>query len=353
MYYPTSKQHGGKKMKAFRLRVLFRLSAATAAWSMIIPLALSLLTLFSASQTQTVSASDNATPRAHSILPAYGYPSQEVDFTVRGINLPVGEGATVSVTDNPGVRSRNCYVNDNSTITGLLDIGEDALLGWYDVRVYVGSQDITSGSPQFHIQPMPSPTVTSIEPESATQGETFWLNIMGNGFPLNKKARVYFSGGSGIEPVQGNVDAWNTISALVTIGRDADLGTRDLIVSFDDPQTTAAPFESSFSVKQGSYSDSALLWVGLVAFAGGLVSGALSWIDSGWSRRKTVRTVAASLLAGAAFAAGFQLAGTLQVYHFIAAFLGGAGSDALTNRFIGATDPSKEKRSPDSSGSKA
>jgi hypothetical protein len=225
------------------------------------------------------------------------------------------------------------------------------LLGWYDIKVYVASQDITSGTPQFHVQPMPNPTVTSVEPQSLKQGETRTISIIGKGFPKGAAATICFAGGSGIKPVIGQADDWNMITAEIAVSRDADLGSRDMIVSFNEPQVAAAPLEHAFEVKKAAWSDLGLIFIAIAACAGGIVSGLLGWIDSekgfkNWDWRKFARTLVVSVIAGVGFAVGFQLVGSLQIYHFFVAFLGGAGGDALSSRFVGATEASRDSPSP-------
>jgi len=300
-------------------------------------------------QTQVAAAEGTGQPQVYSIVPAYGYPGQRLEFSIRGLNLPVDEAVTLSLVDSTCIMARNCYVNDNHTITGQLCIADGASRGWYELSAYLPSSDVAVGTLQFEVQAMPSPEVTSVEPQNVKQGERCTLSIGGKGFPEGATATISFPGGSGIAPIKGQVQGWNMITADVFVGDAADLGPRDLLVSFDDPQVTAAPFDNALKVKQANWADLKLLGVAATAWFGGIVSGLLGFLDSEkgklkgkglrqrWSWGKFFRTFLVSAIAGVGFAVGYQQLDSLQVVHFFVAFLGGAGGDALSNRFLGAT----------------
>jgi hypothetical protein len=321
--------------------------------SVLLVVAVVILCAFLLGPTQATFAADAGEPQAHSIVPACGYPGQRLDFVIGGINLPTGESASVILPSSSYVVARNCFVSDNHTISGGICVAEDAPRGWYDLEVHVASTDIAVGTVKFEVQAMPNPTVTSVEPQKVKQGEVCTMSIGGKGFPKGATATICFVGGTGIPPVQGHVDEWNMITADVAVGDSADLGSRDLLVSFNDPQVTAAPFADALQVKQSDFADLKLLGIVGAAMLGGIVSGLLGWIDEEkgraegtslrhtWSWRKFFRTLLISFVAGAGFTVGYQQFDSLQLVHYLVAFLGGAGGDALTNRFLGATETVK------------
>lgn len=288
-------------------------------------------------------------PRIHSMVPAYGYPGQEVEFVIGGLHLPAGEVVTLSSAEGSHLVAVNCVVTDRHSICGQLCIGEETSQGWYSLTVQVPSTGTAIGDVQFQVEATPNPTLTSVEPETVKQGEHCRLSIGGTGFPVGSKATISFSG-SGISPVSANVDEWNMIVADVAVSDDADLGSRAVTVSFPAAQVTAAPLEEALQVRQGDWADLKLVGVAAAAWFGGIVSGVVGFLDSekrrqtgvrlksAWSWRKFARTFIVSAIAGIAFAVGFQQFDSLQVAHYFVAFLGGAGFDALANRFLGATE---------------
>jgi len=75
-------------------------------------------------------------------------------------------------------------------------------------------------------------------------------------------------------------------------------------------------------------------YLSLAALLGGLVSALLGWLESTepFNARKFGGSVIRSLLAGAVFAVGYELADEINVPDLFYAFLGGAGVDVLGNR---------------------
>lgn len=81
-----------------------------------------------------------------------------------------------------------------------------------------------------------------------------------------------------------------------------------------------------------------LIWLGISAFGGGIVSGLLGWFESGeaFVARKFGTTVLRALLAGATLAIGyFAISGSIAPHDLIVAFLAGAGVDAGLKRLGG------------------
>ncbi len=81
-----------------------------------------------------------------------------------------------------------------------------------------------------------------------------------------------------------------------------------------------------------------VLYIALSAFSGGIASAVMGWLDSGefFEGRKFMASVIRALVAGGVFALGYQLSGNVNIVNIIAAFVGGAGVDALGNRLSGA-----------------
>lgn len=77
-----------------------------------------------------------------------------------------------------------------------------------------------------------------------------------------------------------------------------------------------------------------LLWLALASFLGALAAALLGWAESSdpFDGRKFLASAVRGLIAAAAFAAGFSLAGRVTWFHYLGAFLGGAGMDVLGKR---------------------
>ncbi|MBU0778239.1 hypothetical protein KKF82_08270 [Patescibacteria group bacterium] len=80
-----------------------------------------------------------------------------------------------------------------------------------------------------------------------------------------------------------------------------------------------------------------ILWIGVAAFLGGIVSGVLGWLDSGeaFEIRKFSATIVRALVAGIVFAIGYHYANGLSPIDLGLAFVGGSGIDVLGNRISG------------------
>jgi hypothetical protein len=79
------------------------------------------------------------------------------------------------------------------------------------------------------------------------------------------------------------------------------------------------------------------LYIALAALLGGLVAALLGWLESSeaFNLRKFGGSAIRALFAGAVFAAGYMLSGTVGILDLFYAFLGGAGVDVIGNRIAG------------------
>ncbi|MDD4985481.1 hypothetical protein [Dehalococcoides mccartyi] len=75
-------------------------------------------------------------------------------------------------------------------------------------------------------------------------------------------------------------------------------------------------------------------YIALAALAGGLAAAFAGWLESNepFNQRKFGSSAIRALIAGAVFAAGYELSGSLGMLDLFYAFLGGAGVDVLGNR---------------------
>ena len=79
------------------------------------------------------------------------------------------------------------------------------------------------------------------------------------------------------------------------------------------------------------------LYISLAAVLGGLAVALLGWLESNetFNIRKFGGSVIRALIAGAIFAAGYELSDTVGLLDLFYAFLGGAGVDVIGNRLAG------------------
>ena len=79
------------------------------------------------------------------------------------------------------------------------------------------------------------------------------------------------------------------------------------------------------------------LYIALAALLGSLVAALLGWLESKepFNIRKFSGSAIRALIAGAVFAAGYELSGTFGILDLFYAFLGGAGVDVIGNRIAG------------------
>ncbi|MDD5501531.1 MAG: hypothetical protein AAC990_00225 [Dehalococcoides mccartyi] len=76
------------------------------------------------------------------------------------------------------------------------------------------------------------------------------------------------------------------------------------------------------------------LYIALAALVGGLAAAFAGWLESNepFNQRKFGSSAIRALIAGAVFAAGYELSGSVGMLDLFYAFLGGAGVDVLGNR---------------------
>jgi len=81
-----------------------------------------------------------------------------------------------------------------------------------------------------------------------------------------------------------------------------------------------------------------IIWIGVSAFAGGIVVALLGWLDSGetFEIRKFSASIVRALIAGVVFVVGYSYINSLSPIDIGIAFCGGAGIDVLGNRISGA-----------------
>jgi len=81
----------------------------------------------------------------------------------------------------------------------------------------------------------------------------------------------------------------------------------------------------------------AVLFIALLACAGGITSALLGWLNSGeaFVTRKFMASVVRALVAGVVFAVGYSFTDGISILDLFAAFLSGAGVDVLGNRISG------------------
>jgi len=87
-----------------------------------------------------------------------------------------------------------------------------------------------------------------------------------------------------------------------------------------------------------------VLWIGLLAFAGGVIAALLGWLESKlpFDAKKFSSSAIRALAAGLGIALAYNFQDFLTPLDLIAAFLSGAGVDVVGNRIGGAIRKRKE-----------
>jgi hypothetical protein len=179
----------------------------------------------------------SAGPVVTSVDPDSGIQGQTLEVTITGTNL-TGASA-VSFGDN--VTVDNYTVDSDTQVTANISIAVAALPGVRDVSVTTpeGTGTLIDG---FTVM-APEPTVTLVDPDSGTQGETLEVTITGTN--LTGASAVSF--GDNVTVDNYTVDSDTQVTANITIAVAASPGARD--VSVTTPEGTGTLIDG-FIIKE-------------------------------------------------------------------------------------------------------
>jgi len=159
-------------------------------------------------------------PTITSVSPTFGRQGQTLDVVISGSNF----AAATNITFGDGITVNYFVINDSSQITANITVAADAATVSRNVGVTTpgGTHTLVTG----FLVASPEPTITTVSPPSAEQGCTLYVNITGTRF--EEPANVSF--GAGIDVNSVVVRGSTSITAGVSIDRDAAPGSRDVTV---------------------------------------------------------------------------------------------------------------------------
>jgi hypothetical protein len=180
------------------------------------------------------SSPSTSTPTVTSVSPDSGSREDTLEeVIITGTNL----GGATGVSFGAGITINNYAVDSDTQVTANITIAADAAAGKRDVSVTTpdGTGTLTDG---FEVI-VPSPTVTSVSPDSGSREDTLEEVII-TGTNLYGATGVSF--GAGITVNSFSVDSNTQVTANITIAADAAAGKRDVSVTTHDTGTLTDGF---------------------------------------------------------------------------------------------------------------
>ncbi|MDY6834572.1 MAG: LamG-like jellyroll fold domain-containing protein [Chloroflexota bacterium] len=171
---------------------------------------------------------------ATSISPSYSPQGGTLDIVITG----TGFTGAAYVSFGMGVTTNSYIVDSPTQITANITVDSDATLGTRDVSVSVGG--IISTLPDVFTITSP-PLINSVSPNSALQGSTIDIAIIGTDFT----DVTGISCGTGVSVNSYTIDNPTQISANISIAGETSVGSRDIAVMTD---TLDAILENGFTV---------------------------------------------------------------------------------------------------------
>ncbi len=167
--------------------------------------------------TATVSA-----PTLTSVTPNSGVQGTAVNVTLTGTNFIAG--ATVGATGS-GITVSNVTVASSTQITATLTLAANATLGPSSISVTTSAG--VSNTVPFTVN-APVPTLTSVTPNSGTQGTAVNVTLAGSGFIAGATVGVT---GSGITVSNVTVVSGTQITATLNIAANATTGAHNISIT--------------------------------------------------------------------------------------------------------------------------
>jgi len=148
-------------------------------------------------------------------------------IAIRGSSTNFQAGTSLSVSGG-GVTVRNLRILSPISLEATIDISPGAAIGFRDLIAITGGE-IANGVGALEITPAASsPTITSISPSTARQGQT--LSVVVTGSLTNFNAASVLDLGSGIDIINANAISPQILEATITVIATAATGFRDVIV---------------------------------------------------------------------------------------------------------------------------
>ena len=186
---------------------------------------------------------NNPTPTLTSVTPNLAGREQTLDLVLAGTGF-LGGVTTASFGANITVNSTT--VNSATQITANVTIAANAALGPRDVSV---TNPAPGGGTATLVNSLtinnPTPTLTSVNPASVSQGQTLNVVFTGTGF-LNGATTVDF--GANVTINTTTINSATQLTANLTIGAAAALGARNVSVTNPAPGGGTATLTNGFNI---------------------------------------------------------------------------------------------------------
>ncbi|HUR76720.1 MAG TPA: hypothetical protein VMZ22_02155 [Acidimicrobiales bacterium] len=166
--------------------------------------------------------------------------------SLNGTNFAPGAGATLERAGQPSIAMTDVVVESASKISGTFDLA-NAAPGKWSVRVTNVDGGTAVFADAFEVTLAP-PTVSSVEPESITQGTTATLKLVGTSFAPG--VIVSFPNADGLTVAETTRKSNTETEIKVTAAEGARLGSRDVKATNTDGQSDSC--ESCLVVVQGT-----------------------------------------------------------------------------------------------------
>ncbi len=203
-----------------------------------------------------------ALPAIASVNVTGAMPGESLEVTITGAHF----GGALAVSFGSGVFIEGFELTSSSQIVAEISIGTTAVIGPRDVSVStdIGIGTLTEG---FAVTPLPdmTPDVDGVNPVAGLPGEEIEVVITGTNFT----GATEVSFGEGITVHSFTVDSDTQITAIVDIGRRADVGARDVTVTTPEGTET---FPAFFTVEAPPSSLPLYVWL-LAGFGAAAVLG--------------------------------------------------------------------------------
>ncbi len=191
----------------------------------------------------SVTAAGAPPPTLSSVNPTSGAQGQNLTSVVlSGSNFQ--SGATCSF--GAGITVNSCTFNSATQLTANITIGSAATLGSRNITVTNPDTQFSTLSNSFTVTtggPPPPPSLTSVNPTSGAQGQTL-TGVILTGSNFQSGATCGF--GAGITVNSCTFNSATQLTANITIGSTATLGSRNVTVT--NPDTQFSTLSNAFSV---------------------------------------------------------------------------------------------------------
>jgi hypothetical protein len=181
-----------------------------------------------------------ASPTVTSLSPNSGTQGQSLSITINGTNFQ--SGATCSF--GTGVTVTSCIVNSASQLTAAITISTSAASGSRTLTITNPNGQSASLSNAFTVIAVTAPpTVTSLSPNSGTQGQSLSITINGTNF----QSGATCSFGTGVTVTSCTFSSSSRLIAAAVIAGSAISGSRNVTIS--NPSGLSGTLTNGFSVQ--------------------------------------------------------------------------------------------------------